>query len=1385
MKQLFTRVKGAFILLLFYGVFNSPSLQAQAVTEIVTDYQGFWKSGVGNINPIKPQNSHNLLSFTYNGVSYSTGANDAILTANGEVFSPQDFQALPFLFFTGTPTSDTYIGLGQMYDGVNNGPSDPTPPNNIPLYLTDGVNGLDIGTCVANIPTGNVNFGVSGIQELSIGDGIPDILITQIAQPSGANDQYSFRDANGNIVGTPTNIILSNITPVGNWIADFYRVITNPMIIPGGFIATERPLRLWAADLADFGITTENYSQIVTFQVGLKGTSDLAFVAYNFQTITVTPLPAGVALQKDGAYVDANQNCVADAGDVINYTFTVTNTGEAALTNITVTDPLITVNGSPISLAPGASNSTNFSGSYTLTAADIAAGAVHNQAWVSATNPQNETLNTYSVDPTPINANNPHYNPECPTCTVTVLPVAPVVTIPATLALSGCSTDALALPFSAVAASITVAQFQDAGGFVSAPALISGVTYIDVATGTCPTVVTRTFVLTGCAPITVVQNITINDTTPPTASNPEPINVVGCGENFPSPDPAVVVDEADNCSSEITVTFVSDSLPVVNGCQESITRTYSVTDSCGNATNVTQTLTRTNDTVPPTATAPADIVIIDFNQPLPAADVELITDEADNCGTPSVTWVGDSEPTTSGCAQTIIRTYNVTDACNNVLTLTQSITRNIDVTAPVADLTDIVSPCALTVPAATAIDTCAGTVTGTTTDPVSFTEPGTYTINWTFNDGNGNFSTAVQTVTIDPDALPQIGDLPAITAECNPVIEAPVVTNPCTNEEVTGTTTSPLVFDADGTYTIVWHFDFDGVDVTANQTVVIDDVTNPVLPSLSTIEFNCQGTVTDIPVAADACAGNITATTASPLTFSAPGIYNITWTFDDGNGNIDSATQTVIVHAQTPVAPALADVNLQCPAPIAAPTIEDPCTGAIITGTTTDNVNPTTEGSYVITWSFDYGGDEPLTATQNVNIDDTQSPVQPTLPTLNFTCSGTATAPTTTDNCVAVVTGTTVDAVDFGTPGTYVINWEFNDGNGNPSVFAQQTVIVTGPATPVLPVLTDLTGECSVTVTASPEALDPCTGAIVAATPSQTSFTSQGTFTITWTYAFSTGNVTDTQQVIVQDVTPPVAPALSDVSGECQVTVPVPVATDNCGGTVSTTTEDPTFYDVAGTYTITWTFTDANGLTSTAQQNVTVTTPADLSQTLEALCTDDNSIVLDLSAELPAGVPTGGTYSDPANTGALQGSSFVPYQLADGTYTVNYSVTVDECEQLVVFNIPVSIEECEVGPACSVTVKNAITPNGDGDNDILLIEGIEDSACFSENSIEIYNRWGILVYDAKNYNNTSVVFRGQSEGRATLKKNEELPAGTYFYILKYTENSGAVHEKSSYLYISR
>ncbi|QTA77917.1 alpha/beta hydrolase fold domain-containing protein [Desulfonema limicola] len=163
-----------------------------------------------------------------------------------------------------------------------------------------------------------------------------------------------------------------------------------------------------------------------------------------------------------------------------------------------------------------------------------------------------------------------------------------------------------------------------------------------------------------------------------------------------------------------------------------------------------------------------------------------------------------------------------------------------DTTPPVpniTDLPDILSECSVSItqpPAAT--DDTAGTVYGTTSTPLSYTEQGEYEITWTYDDGNGNTSTQTQIVIIEdltpPD--PDMDELPVINGQCSAEItEIPNAADNCTGG-IDGTTTDPLSYTEQGIYTVIWSYDDGHGNITTqNQTVIVKDTEPPVINSVT------------------------------------------------------------------------------------------------------------------------------------------------------------------------------------------------------------------------------------------------------------------------------------------------------------------------------------------------------------------------------------------------------------------------------------------------------------------------------------------------------------------------------------------------------------------------
>ncbi len=167
-----------------------------------------------------------------------------------------------------------------------NGPTNPFAPltngRQKAAFLTKGIQGLDLGSNLTNIPTGTpirFNLSTAGITLANVGDGIPDLFLTQLAQPTGAQDRFRFVDASGVTVGNEVTAIFNNNTNfpiVGNWNMDFYNNNST-----GNIVNTEREMRFFALDLSSFGITAANYMNAVALIYSPSGDSDPGFFAFN------------------------------------------------------------------------------------------------------------------------------------------------------------------------------------------------------------------------------------------------------------------------------------------------------------------------------------------------------------------------------------------------------------------------------------------------------------------------------------------------------------------------------------------------------------------------------------------------------------------------------------------------------------------------------------------------------------------------------------------------------------------------------------------------------------------------------------------------------------------------------------------------------------------------------------------------------------------------------------------------------------------------------------------------------------------------------------------------------------------------------------------------
>ena len=237
----------------------------------------------------------------------------------------------------------------------------------------------------------------------------------------------------------------------------------------------------------------------------------------------------------------------------------------------------------------------------------------------------------------------------------------------------------------------------------------------------------------------------------------------------------------------------------------------------------------------------------------------------------------------------------------------------VDTTPPTPDiaiLPSVTGRCSVTVTVTpTATDTCSGVIGGSTSDSLTYDTQGTYTIIWTYDDGHGNIATQTQNVIVQDTGVPvpDVANLPDVTGECSVTVSTvPTATDGCSGTMINGTTSDPLTYTIQGTYTIIWTYeDGHGNTSTQTQTVIVDDTTAPVCNAKNIIiQLDESGTasITGDEIddgSTDNC--GIATLVASPDTFDSNnlGQNTVTLTITDFNGNSSNCDIIVTVENST------------------------------------------------------------------------------------------------------------------------------------------------------------------------------------------------------------------------------------------------------------------------------------------------------------------------------------------------------------------------------------------------------------------------------------------------------------------------------------------------------
>ena len=222
----------------------------------------------------------------------------------------------------------------------------------------------------------------------------------------------------------------------------------------------------------------------------------------------------------------------------------------------------------------------------------------------------------------------------------------------------------------------------------------------------------------------------------------------------------------------------------------------------------------------------------------------------------------------------------------------------------------------------------------------------------------------------------------------------------------------------------------------------------------------------------------------------------------------------------------------------------------------------------------------------------------------------------------------------------------------------------------------------------------------------------------------------------------------------------------------------------AGTYVIDYRVSVKGNANVYGTASVVVIVPATPTSTVAPIAADDR---VETSRNTPVTIdvlandtPNGATPT--VVTAPLNGTAVVN---TDGTIEYTPNTGFKGVDTLV-------YELCNAGGCATATVSievthkliayNGVSLNGSDKNNHFHIAGIE---AYPDNTVRIYNRWGVKVFEVQSYDNVRNVFKGISEGRVTVEAADKLPQGTYYYVIEYVDENNQKQTMVGWLYLKK